>query len=199
MDLGTYKLDAADYGVIARLHCEQINQGFLATLGVPFLELLYESIDNDSDSFLLVERVDGRVIGFVSGANGLGRIYKQLLMRPIRLIRALIHCLLSPSKIYKILEVLFLSKDTNAAIDLPKPELLSIVVDPAFQGGGHAERLFKALCVNFREAGVESFRIVVGCSLARANAFYKRLGCVAVKRIQVHKGIESLVYIKECS
>ena len=199
MDVKTHKLDSSDYRTVASLHCDNINQGFLATLGVPFLTLLYEAIDKDSESVLLVERVDRRVVGFVTGTRGLGRIYKQLLLKPLRLIHSLQSCILSPSKIYKILEVLLISKGSNISADLPKQELLSIVVNPAYQGGGHAENLFKALCSHFRTEGASSFSIVVGSNLDRAHAFYTKMGSIPVKQIQVHKGAGSVVYVKELS
>ena len=198
MDVKPHKLNISDYREVARLHCDYINQGFLASLGVPFLTLLYEAIDKDSESVLLVERMDLKVVGFVTGTRGLGRIYKQLLLKPLRLIYSLKSCLLSPSKMYKIIEVLLISKDINILADLPKQELLSIAVNPAYQGRGHAENLFKALCIHFREEGARNFKIVVGSSLVRAHAFYIKMGCVSVKEIQVHKGADSVVYIKEC-
>ena len=199
MDVKPHKLNISDYRAIASLHCDNINQGFLATLGVPFLTLLYEAIDTDSKSVLLVERVDSSVVGFVSGTRGLGRIYKQLLLKPLRLIYSLKSCILSPSKMYKILEVLLISNGSNISADLPKQELLSIVVNPACQGGGHAENLFKALCFNFRAKGASSFSIVVGSNLDRAHAFYTKMGSIPVKEIQVHKGADSVVYVKELS
>ena len=197
MDVKPHKLNSSDYRAIAGLHCDHINQGFLATLGVPFLTLLYEAIDKDSESVLLVERVDRRVVGFVTGTRGLGRIYKQLLLKPLRLIYSLKSCLLSPSKMYKIIEVLLISKDSNISSDLPKQELLSIVINPAYQGGGHAENLFKALCAHFRAEGASSFSIVVGSNLDRAHAFYTKMGSIPVKKVQVHKGADSVVYVKE--
>ena len=199
MDVKPHKLNISDYREIASLHREHINQGFLASLGVPFLTLLYEAIDKDSESVLLVERVDRRVVGFVTGTRGLGRIYKQLLLKPLRLIYALKACFLSPSKMYKIIEVLLISKGSNISADFPKQELLSIVVNPTYQGGGHAENLFKALCSHFREEGVSSFSIVVGANLDRAHAFYTKMGSIPVKQIQVHKGAGSVVYVKELS
>lgn len=199
MDVKPHKLKRSDYRAIARLHCDHINQGFLATLGVPFLTLLYEAIDEDNQSVLLVERVDRSVVGFVSGTRGLGRIYKQLLLKPLRLIYSLKSCLVSPSKMYKIIEVLLISKDSDISSDLPKQELLSIVVNPAYQGGGHAENLFKALCCHFRTEGASSFSIVVGSNLDRAHAFYTKMGSIPVKEIQVHKGADSVVYVKKLS
>ncbi len=199
MDVKPNKLNSSDYRAVASLHCDNINQGFLATLGVPFLTLLYEAIDKDSESVLLVERVDRRVVGFVTGTRGLGRIYKQLLLKPLYLIYSLKSCILSPSKLYKIFEVLLISKGSNISADLPKQELLSIVVNPAYQGGGHAENLFKALCSHFRAEGASSFSIVVGSNLDRAHAFYTKMGSIPVKEIQVHKGTDSVVYVKELS
>lgn len=197
MDVKSQKLNSSDYRTVASLHCDHINQGFLATLGVPFLSLLYEAIDKDSESVLLVERVELKIVGFVTGTRGLGRIYKQLLLKPLRLIYSLKACVLSPSKMYKILEVLLISKGTNISADLPKQELLSIVVNPAYQGGGHAENLFKALCSHFGAEGASSFRIVVGSNLDRAHAFYTKMGSIPVEEIQVHKGANSVVYVKE--
>lgn len=199
MDIKPHKLSTNDYRAIANLHCNNINQGFLATLGVPFLTLLYEAIDKDSKSVLLVERIDNIIVGFVTGACGLGRIYKQLLLKPFRLIYSLKSCILSPSKMYKIIEVLLISRDSYISSDFPEQELLSIVVDPACQGGGHAENLFKALCSHFRTEGASSFRIVVGSNLDRAHAFYKKMGSIPVKEIQVHKGADSVVYVKKLS
>ena len=199
MDVKPHKLNSSDYRTIASLHCEHINQGFLATLGVPFLTLLYEAIDKDSESVLLLERLDHRVVGFVTGTHGLGRIYKQLLLKPLRLIYALKSCLLSPSKMYKIIEVLLISKDRSISSGFPRQELLSIVVKPAYQGRDHAENLFNALCSHFREEGASSFSIVVGSNLDRAHAFYKKMGSIPVKEIRVHKGVDSVVYVKNLS
>ncbi len=195
--MSVYALCSSDYRAVASLHCDYINQGFLATLGVPFLTLLYEAIDNDTESVLLVERVDGAVIGFITGTRGLGPIYKQLLRKPFRLICSLKSSLLSPFKMYKIIEILLLNRDEGTLVDLPKQELLSIVVSKAHQGGSHAENLFKALCAHFRAEGVTNFRVVVGRDLDRAHAFYTKMGFVPVKEIQVHKGFNSLVYVKE--
>ena len=199
MDVKPHKLNSRDYRAIASLHCDHINQGFLATLGVPFLTLLYEAIDKDSESVLLVERVDHSVVGFVTGTCGLGQIYKQLLLKPLRLIYSLKSCLLSPSKMHKIIEVLLISKGSNISPDLPKQELLSIVVNPAYQGGGHAKNLFKALCSHFKAEGANSFSIVVGSNLDRAHAFYTKMGSIPVNEIQVHKGANSVVYVKDLS
>ena len=187
------------YHKVARLHCEHINQGFLATLGPPFLALLYEAIDEGEDSALIVKEVDGNVVGFVSGAASLRPIYKRLLFRPFSLFIALISCFLSLSKLLKIIEILRISKNNPVLKGLPRHELLTIVVDPQYQGQGHAEYLFSSLCSYFKAVNVANFKIVVGGDLARAHAFYLKMGCAVAGEIEVHKGKDSLVYVRQCS
>lgn len=187
------------YHKVARLHCEYINQGFLATLGPSFLALLYEAIDKDKDSVLIVKEVDGDVVGFVSGAASLRPIYIQLLRRPFSLFAALIGCFLSVSKLSKVIEILLISKNNPVLTGLPRYELLTIVVDPLHQGQGYAEELFESLCGYFSAINVMNFKIIVGGDLARAHAFYLKMGCIVAGEIEVHKGKDSLVYVKQCS
>ena len=197
MDLKQNNLSINDLKEIASLHSNYLNQGFLSSLGVEFLTLLYEAIDKDRESILLVERVENRVVGFVSGTNGLIRIYMKLLMKPLQLFFSLKDCLLSPRKLYKIFEIIFLSKKISTSTDLPKQELLSIVVNPNYQGAGHSEILFYKLCDHFKLNGMKSFKIIVGSNLNRAHAFYKKVGAIPLRSFQVHKGSESLIYIKK--
>ena len=43
-----------------------------------------------------------------------------------------------------------------------------------------------------------NFKIVVGGDLARAHAFYLKMGCAVAGEIEVHKGKDSLVYVRQC-
>lgn len=183
---------------MARLHCENIDQGFLATLGPPFLELLYEAIDADQHSVLIVKQVNGIVVGFVSGSAGLRPIYKRLLLRPFDLFTALMKCFLSLSKLANMFELLLLSIKNPVLKKLPQHELLTIAVDPKFRGKGYAEELFASLCLYFTTVDVQNFKIVVGGGLARAHAYYLKMGCTVAAEVEIHKGKQSLVYVKHC-
>ena len=187
------------YHQIAQLHCENINKGFLSTLGPSFLALLYEAIDKDQSSVLITKEVNGCVVGFVSGASSLRPIYRQLLWRPFSLFLALKSCLFSLSKLSKIFEILFIEKNNLILSGLPHHELLTIVIDPLCQGQGYAENLFMSLCNYFKTIDVKNFKIVVGSDLARAHAFYLKMGCVVVGEVEVHKGNNSLVYVRQTS
>ena len=83
--------------------------------------------------------------------------------------------------------------------ELPPYELLTIAVNPSHQGHGHAEDLFESLCNYFKTINVKNFKIVVGGDLSRAHAFYLKMGCDVAGEIEVHKGNNSIVYIKTCN
>lgn len=188
--------DLGIYRQVARLHAENIDQGFLASLGAPFLALLYEAIDANDSSVLLVVQRNGQVVGFLSAAEGMRSIYGQLLRRWLRLFFALLPALVSPRKIWKIVEILLLPTKNKALDGLPNAELLSVAVAPAHRREGDARQLFQALVDHFRERDVKGFRIVVGERLATAHFFYTKMGALAVGRIEVHGGESSVVYVK---
>lgn len=186
---------APSYRQVARLHAEGINQGFLSTLGERFLALLYEAMDRAPASVLLTHEEEGRVVGFVSGSHGLGAVYKALLRRPFRLAGALWPVLLSPAKLWRILEILRHSAGSEATRELPRAELVSIVVAPDWRGRQVAERLYRRLEAHFAAEGTPSFKIVVGEALAPAHRFYRRMGAVPAAEVTVHGGAKSVVYV----
>lgn len=183
------------YRQVAELHAASINQGFLATLGVPFLSLMYRAIDRAHDSVLLTEVNNNRVVGFVSGAVGMGPIYREMLCHPLRLMWSLAPSLVRPSRIWRILETLRYSRGKETPKDWPDAELLSIAVDPVMRGKGLAELLYRRLEDHFIEQGRPAFRIIVGKALAPAHRYYRRMGAVPIGTIEVHAGEESIVYV----
>ena len=71
-----------------------------------------------------------------------------------------------------------------------------MAVDVKLRGQGCAERLFKALEVQLGQANVSAFRIVAGSSLTAACRFYGKMGATEIKRFQLHKGEDSIVFQK---
>lgn len=185
------------YREVAALHAANINQGFLATLGVPFLALMYRAIDEATHSVLLVEEQGGRVIGFVSGGLGMGPIFRRMLRHPIRLGFSLLPSLLNPKRLKRIIEIVRYGSGSGGPSGMPHAELLSIAVDPFARGNGVAERLYGRLQAHFAERGVPAFRITVGDSLAPAHRYYQRMGAKPVGRVEVHAGEGSVVYVQQ--
>lgn len=186
------------YDQVAALHISCIGQGFLATLGVPFLALMYQAIDESDTAVLLTEQRDGRAIGFVSGCVGMKAIYQRMMRSPFRLARALLPSLIHPTRLAKVLDILrYDGGGTSSKPDWPPAELLSIAVVPEVRGSGVAEILYRNLASHFAAVGEPAFRIVVGNALEPAHRFYKRMGAIPVGRIEVHRGEGSVVYVQK--
>jgi ribosomal protein S18 acetylase RimI-like enzyme len=185
------------YRQVAQLHADNIDQGFLSTLGASFLSLLYEAIDANDNSVLLIARQEERVVGFVAGTEGLGSIYLQLLRRWPRLLLSLLPAIVSPRKLARIAEILLLGKKSVPFPNLPHAELMSIAVESGQRGQGRAQLLYQELVDHFRQRGVVAFRIVVGQQLEMAQHFYKKMGAVPVGKIEVHQGQASILYVHD--
>ena len=183
------------YRQVAELHVGNIDQGFLATLGVSFVSLMYRAIDEARDSVLLVEEHDGRVVGFVSGGIGMAPIYKRMLRYPFRLAICLLPSVLRPRRILSIMEILRYSRGKDQQADLPKAELLSMAVSSAYRGQQVAERLYRRLVDHFKTSGVPAFKITVGEALAPAHRFYQRMGAAPAGKVEVHDGESSTIYL----
>ena len=185
------------YRQVAQLHAENINQGFLSSLGPRFLTLLYQAIDESSSSTLILAREKDQIMGFVSGALGMGPVYRQLLRHWPRLLLALAPSLLIPSRLWRIIEILrYSQRSHDHGPKLPKAELLSIVVDPTFRGRHHADHLYRQLADFFASRGELQFKVIVGADLAPAHRFYQRMGAQPAAEIEVHQGERSIVYVQ---
>jgi len=182
------------YRQVAQLHIANINQGFLSTLGVGFVSLLYQAIDEGVDSVLLTIEREGRVVGFVAGGMGMGPVYRRMFRHAPRLALALLPSLLLPRRIWRMIEILRYSRDNDQSSSWPRAELLSIALDPACRGQHLAEILYQRLTEFFESRGIAEFKIVVGAALGPAHKFYLRMGAEAIAQTEVHQGESSIVY-----
>ena len=186
------------YQQVARLHISGISQGFLPQLGVDFMTLLYEAIDECPSSMLLTHCVEGKVVGFVSGADSMRPIYRQLMYKPLHVFVSLLPSLVRPHRLRRIFEIMHYGRQSHSDKEATMPafELLSIVVDPVARGTGCADRLYQDLITYCRSNGIKDFKIVVGNALSPAHSFYKRMGAEPVGRVEVHAGEGSVVYVQ---
>lgn len=185
----------AVYKQVAQLHAACIDQGFLSKLGVPFLTLMYRAIDEAAGAVLLIEMLDGKISGFVSGGAGMAPIYRCMFKRPVRLAWALLPTLVRPSRIRYIADILQYRRRQPKESHLPKSELLSIAVDPTERGTGVAEKLYLQLLEHFKAKCITEFCITVGESLVPAHRFYERMGALPVGHMEVHANQISRIYI----
>ena len=185
------------YRQVAHLHAANLDQGFLATMGVGFLTELYRAIDKCPQSVLIVKCEQGKVIGFVSGvAAPMFVVYRRLMRRFLIWSIPLFPVLVSPARMSRVAEILRYAKSESPHHDLPIPELLSIVVAPNCRGKGIAESMYADLIEYFRQMQVAQFKIVVGEKLLPAQKFYVRMGAQPLAEMELHQGTKSVVYVQ---
>ena len=179
---------------VACLHREYIKSGFLSSLGLPFLALMYRSMSNSNNAFCVVAKDNNQIIGFSSGATSVGAFYKDFLRRNfIKTSMILLPKIFNIQLVKKIFETLFYPARREQ--NLPRTELLSIVVDKNYRGKGIAQKLFEKIEEEFRSRNIKQFKVVVGQKLVAACKFYEKMGGVFCAEVEVHKGEKSRVYV----
>jgi len=180
---------------IAKIHKQEINQGFLSQLGVKFLSKLYERMISSENSFVIVSKNNDEIIGFISGCTNLKKFYKDFLRKYI--FWAIINLLpkfLNFATITKIFETLKYSKKEKRK-SLPETELLVIAVKKEFHGQKVAQKMFDLFVEEMKNRKIKQFKVVVGESLSRAIGFYEKMGFKFNSSTSIHKNKSSRIYI----
>tara|TARA_Y100000389_G_scaffold167531_1_gene172758 strand:- start:5303 stop:5890 length:588 start_codon:yes stop_codon:yes gene_type:complete len=180
---------------VAKLHIDCIKTGFLPSLGIKFLALLYRSIDESNFSTLIVKYKDYQLIGFVSGTDGTSNLYKTMLYHPFNFILALFPAIFSFKNIKNIFEI-FKHMSGIKRNNYPKAELLTICVHQDYRREGVAIDLYKKLLNFFKSKSITEFVIIVGQTL-KANSFYTSQGAKLADVLQVHTNINSNLYTQK--
>jgi ribosomal protein S18 acetylase RimI-like enzyme len=173
------------------MHKTNLDKSFLGSLGVGFLNILYQTLIIYPGGLLIVAEENDQLAGFVSGVDHIRKFYKFFICKKIfSTIFTILPKLISLNNLKKILETSnYGGHETR--VDLPNAELLSIAVNEEYRGQGISAQLFEQLCKSFSSKGITEFKIVVGVELLPARKFYSKIGCVEVSSVQVHQGLES--------
>lgn len=181
----------ADAAAAARLHAEQIGEGFLALLGPKFLTLLYRRIQSSDGSFLFVADTDERVTGFVAGSDDVGGLYRSFLLHDgLRASLGAAGRLLSGWR--RALET-FRHGSGDGVGRGRGTELLSIAVDSAEQGAGSGGRLVAAFLDEVVRRGGRAAYVVVASHNQGAIRLYERAGFTRHEEFELHAGSSSLL------
>jgi ribosomal protein S18 acetylase RimI-like enzyme len=185
---------ATRFAELADIHCAEIRDGFLTTLGPRFLRNLYAEIVGSPHAFLFAAIRQGKVAGFICGAESTGRVYKHYLRRRgLRDGWRLLPKLVTYRRIKSVLETL-LYPTRRQHVELPKAEILNFCVRADVQRTGVGRRLFRHLVAEFRRRNITEIRIVTGESQTSAQRFYESLGAVRVANLEIHQGRQSIAY-----
>lgn len=180
---------------LAKIHQQEISEGFLSTLGKPFLTLLYAELISAPDAACFVIKVENEVVAFACSCEKTSDFYRRFLRdRFFPAAVALLPRALRPTTLRGILETLR-QVGSPGAQDLPNAELLSIAVEPAFQGKGFGQELVRAIAADFMRRGIQEMRVTAGAGLGPANTLYRKLGFALRSEVEIHIGTKSNIYV----
>lgn len=167
-----------DVAIITKIHLASFQGFFLSYLGAGFLLEFYESIRVDSSGIFFVYRTpDGSVAGSVAGTDQISDFYKRLIRK--RWWRfgwaATPAFLKKPSILPRLLRAFTLPCEP-----LPAPKcgtLMSIGIDPKYQGRGYGRELVNAFLNEAVGRGCEYVNLTTDAICKDAvNAFYRHMG-----------------------
>ena len=180
----------------ARLHADGITEGFLSTLGQPFLTSLYQGIGESAGAGVFVAVEGGTVLGFISYARDVGSCYRQTLRRRFfPMTGALLRQLIKPRVLGSVLEtlaypLLHRGREQTATDDRPAPtvrsELLSMAVSAQARGKGVGKLLVRAVDQALQAEGVGGYFVVTHAVDERSNGFYRSCGFSPTREYRSH-------------
>jgi ribosomal protein S18 acetylase RimI-like enzyme len=179
----------ADAEQAARLHAEQIAEGFLSSLGPRFLRLLYRRVARWPRSFLVVADEGGTVVGHAAATEDVRGLYRQFLLHDGVLAAAVA----APRLARRWRSVLETLRYPSSQAQLPSAELLAVAVASQLRGRGIGRALVNAANDELARRGVSDARVVVAAANAPALALYRSSGFRPASSIEVHADTRSQV------
>jgi ribosomal protein S18 acetylase RimI-like enzyme len=185
----------SDAPAVARLHADQISEGFLSFLGPRFLARLYRRIIRHPGSFLLVADLRGHVVGFIAGSTDVRGLYRRFVVRDgIPAAGSAAPRLIVGWR--QVVETLGHGTSDGASAGSSSgmgAELLSVAVAPDRQGQGLGRMLVASFLHELDGRSCPSGHVVVGTGNVGAIALYERCGFVIAERFELHAGTPSLL------
>lgn len=180
---------------LSKIHIEEIDDGFLSTLGPRLLIRLYRTLSTSPHAILIVASMNEDISGFICGSTNTGRVYMDFIKRAgLPALWILGPKLVSVKRLRRVLETLLYPRKKEN-IGLPESEILIFCVSKNFQRQRVGRALFNALIYEFKKRGVDEIKIVTGVNQIQAQMFYESVGAVLASTITVHKGTPSLIYV----
>ncbi|XVV08164.1 GNAT family N-acetyltransferase [Actinoplanes sp. CA-131856] len=183
----------AQIRAVAEMHATEVAHGFLSSLGVPALEVLYRHVAASRHCALFLAVDGGRPVGYICGSLDTSALVREFVRRRWWVAApALLPRLLRPGRIFRAIETLRYAQSDG---DLPKAEVINFVVRPPARGAGLAPQLFERLMQWFSEHGETAVKMVTGEQQRRAHGFYRKVGAELHGHTSIHSGTASRVYL----
>lgn len=191
-----HPLQAIHAKPIAKLHIEGINEGFISSLGIDVLTVLYEAIAKSEFGFGFVAQEDGKTVGFLAMTTNLGKLYKSIVLKNgLRFAFMLAGKMLSLGMLKKVFETLFYPSRVKK-MSLPPAELLSVVIAQEQRGRGLAAQLLERAFEECANRGIQEIKVLVGAGMEPANRWYVNRGFKLQGQIDSHGNISNIYTVR---
>ena len=181
----------SDLGAIAALHAARIDEGFLTSLGTPFLRRLYARVLHSDDAFIVVDDLDGMTTGFAAGVANLGGLYRRFIVRDG--LRAGLQA--APRLLKNLPRVVETLRYPAITGGLPEAEVLAVAVAADRCGHGVGRLLVRGAIDEFVSRGITTAKVVTTADNLAALAMYHACGFVGADGVEVHAGRSSEVLV----
>lgn len=180
---------------VAKLHKKSLEGDYLPTLGVNVLKTIYRGFLKDKKNFGYVVEEDREVIGFTTGSEDTGTMFKKVIKKEFILLsyHVLIALIKKPSLIPNLIQTFRYNE--KAKIDT-KAEILSLAVREKHRGKGLGRELVIILINDFKKRGFNKLKLTVNKSNIVANKFYQKMGFKCEGTFNIYNK-EMNIYTKE--
>lgn len=180
--------------IIAQIHRESINTGFLSTFGDRFLTKLYEFIISANYCACYIYRQNNIPVGFICVSLDSKKMYNDFLKKNFCLATIVfLKNVLNVNRLTKIFDHLFYNSKKKS---LPEAELLSVAVIENFKRKKIGSELFNKATDYFKKNNIKNFVITTGANNTESNEYFKKNKCKLTKRVSIHRNQNSNIYIK---
>ncbi len=181
----------SDLRAIADLHATRIDEGFLTSLGTPFLRRLYARVLRSHDAFVVVDDHDGVTTGFAAGVADLGALYRRFIVHDG--LRAGLQA--APRLLKNLPRVVETLRYPTMTGGLPEAEVLAVAVAADRSGHGVGQALVRKAIDEFVNHGIRTAKVMTTADNLAALAMYRACGFVAADGLEVHAGRSSEVLV----
>ncbi len=191
-DVGVRRATLDDVDAIVDLHAGRIDDGFLVTLGRPFLRRLYRRVVRSHRAFALVVDDGGKVCGFVAAAEDTGAFYREFLMHDglAAGVTAIAGIARAPRAVFETMRYGFRGDE-----DAPAAEIMAIAVAAGVQRRGLGALLVVSAVSELRRRGVPTARVVTAVDNVAAIRAYELGGFRRHGFDQVHRDVTQQVLV----
>ncbi|MBU0576921.1 GNAT family N-acetyltransferase [Patescibacteria group bacterium] len=187
-------IQAQDTEEVARIHIEAIATGFISSLGLNFVGTLYREICNSEVGFGYVAEENSKVIGFITGAMDVSKLYKEIVFKKgFLFIMPLIKYFFRLATLKRIAESLFYPYRVKN--DYCKAEILAVGVKKEHRGKGVGKKLMEAVIEGFRKRGIKEVKALTHDENEPSNQYYLNQGFKPIGKIKHHENYLNIYQI----